>query len=116
MVHFLNVSLWQPLQGYGLAGNAARVRRDPMGPIAITWVIQWRKPQKDAIGMPNTSRLDEKAVQIKLTPRAYDWLTVRADHNRRSLCREAVDILEAERNRSERRAARGALHAKGGAR
>lgn len=59
--------------------------------------------------------MEEKAVQIKLTPPTYEWLAKRAADNRRSKLREAVDILEAERHRCERRASRGVLHARGGA-
>ncbi len=58
---------------------------------------------------------NEKSVMLKLIQPTYNWLAGRAEQNRRSLLREAVDIVEAERHRCERRASRGAFHAKGGA-
>lgn len=55
---------------------------------------------------------EEKYLMLKVTPETYAWIENRAALHRRARLREAVDILEAERDREARRLSRKA----GGAR
>lgn len=54
----------------------------------------------------------EKYLMLKVSPSLYSWIETRAVLHRRARLREAVDILERERAREERRTSR----SKGGAR
>ena len=60
---------------------------------------------------PSTA-VDEKYLMLKVSPDLYAWIETRAALHRRARLREAVDILEREREREERRNVR----ARGGVR
>ena len=64
------------------------------------------------MSLHSPSTVEEKYLMLKVSPSLYTWIENRAAKNRRARLREAVDILERERDREERRNAR----ARGGAR